>query len=138
MSNLFSPLQKLGLLTIMSAVIFFIGYYQGYKAENERFVAYKNEVSAIGKAQNEIVKQIESKQQIITEGIKNEYQAKLSAIELRYRRMLNNSSKDELSRIPEPARAAYEASEDFVLDCAFTTQQLVSLQQWINQQKTAQ
>jgi hypothetical protein len=135
---LLSPLQKLGLLTIVSAVVFFAGYYKGYKSENEKFVAFKNEVAIIGKAQNEIVKQIESKQKIITEGIKNEYQAKLSALELRYRRMLNNTNPDQLSRIPEPARAAYEASQDFVLDCAFTTQQLVSLQDWIKLQKTTQ
>lgn len=119
-------------------MIFFAGYYKGYKAENARFVDFKNEIAAKAQAQKEVVAQIEQKQKIITEGIENEYKAKLTAIELRYRRLYNGSGKPEVSGIPEAARAAYEASQDFVLDCANTTQQLVSLQQWISQQKTAQ
>lgn len=134
----FSGLEKIAISLIGASVLFFAGYYKGYKAENARFVDFKNEIAAKAQAQKEVVAQIEQKQKIITEGIENEYKAKLSALELRYRRLHNSSGKPEVSRIPEAARAAYEASQDFVLDCANTTQQLVSLQQWLIQQKTAQ
>lgn len=134
----FSGLEKVAIAGITIAVVFFAGYYKGYSNEHEKFIAFQQEIEAKANAQKEIVKQIENKQKIITEGITNEYKAKLSALELRYRRVHNGSGKPEMSGIPEAARAAYEASQDFVLDCANTTQQLVSLQQWLIQQKTAQ
>lgn len=133
-----SPLEKISISVIAVGTIFFAGYYKGYKAENSRFVDFKNRIEAEALAQKRVVEQIEKKQKIINEGITNEYKAKLTALELRYGRLHDSTSKSEVSRIPEPARSAYEASKDFVLDCANTTQQLVSLQEWIKQQKTAQ
>ncbi len=134
----FSILEKAAIAGVATIVVFFAGYYKGYKAENIRFVDFKNRIEAEALAQKRVVEQIENKQKIITEGITNEYKAKLTALELRYGRLHDSASKSEVSRIPEAARAAHEASKDFVLDCANTTQQLVSLQQWLIQQKTAQ
>lgn len=134
----FSILEKAAIAGVATTLVFFAGYYKGYKAENSRFVDFKNRIEAEALAQKRVVEQIEKKQKIITEGITNEYKAKLTALELRYGRLHDSTGKSEVSRIPEPARSAYEASKDFVLDCANTTQQLVSLQQWLIQQKTAQ
>ena len=133
-----SPLEKISISVIAVGAIFFAGYYKGYRAENARFVDFKQKLEIEANAQKRVVEQIEGKQKIITEGIKNEYQARIRALELRYGRLHNGSSDNKVSGVPNTASGADEASPNLVLACAITTQQLVSLQEWIKLQKTAQ
>lgn len=131
-------LEKIGIAVAATVVIFLAGYYKGYSNEHNKFLLFKAEIEAKATAQKEVVQQIEAKQKIITEGIKNEYQARIAALELRYRGVHNSTSKHEVPRVPNSSSSANASSSDLTLDCAITTQQLVSLQEWIKLQKTAQ
>lgn len=131
-------LEKIGLAVIGVVAVFAIGYYKGYSYEHNKFLLFKAEIEAKANAQKEVVQQIESKQKIITEGVKNEYQARIAALELRYRGMHNSSGKSEVSGVPNTSSGTNEAASNLTLNCAITTQQLVSLQEWIKLQKTAQ
>ena len=131
--------EKIGIAAIATAAVFFVGYYKGYSYEHNKFLLFKAEIEAKANAQKEVVQQIESKQKIITEGIKNEYQARIAALELRYRGVYDNSTgKYQMPGVSNTSSGANEASSNLVLNCAITTQQLVSLQEWIKLQKTAQ
>lgn len=134
----FSGLEKAGIAVLATATVFFAGYYKGFSHERDRSRLFKAEVEAKARTQEAVVQQIESKQKIITEGIKNEYQARIAALELRYRGMYDSTGKYQMPRVPNSTGGTDEASPNFVLDCAITTQQLVSLQEWIKLQKTAQ
>lgn len=133
-----SPLEKISISVIAVGTIFFAGYYKGYRAENARFVDFKQKLEIEANAQKRVVEQIEGKQKIITEGIKNEYQARIRALELRYGGMHNGSREQQVSGVSNTSSGANEASSNLALTCSITTQQLVSLQEWIKLQKTAQ
>ena len=120
---------KLGAIAL--AVL--ISVYFGYSFEHSRYMAYKQEVETIAKTQEAKVKSVQSQQELVTKGIQNEYEAKLSAIKFYYGG-LRQSSSGKLSNLSNPAIGTNESAADQLLACANTTQQLVSLQDWINEQ----
>jgi len=122
----------IGGLLIISTLLFAYGRH-----EHNLYVSYKAEVEALGKAQ-EIENASKDKQAaLITQGVKNEYEAKLSNIRNFYGSGLHvnpNSSKTTgISPTPTgtDASAAYSV---LVGQCAETAQQLVSIQEWLNEQ----
>ena len=130
-----SPFTKiLGAIVIVIA-IFGIGYYKGYASEKEKFNQYKAEIEAQIRTQEAVNANIIKRQDIITEGITNEYQAKLNRLKSSYASgvQLNKSTVTLSSTSQSPFRTNEEA-QAFVLDCAATVQQLMSLQDWLNSQ----
>jgi hypothetical protein len=124
---------KIAILGFIIASVFGSGWYVG----NSRYVKYKAEVENTAKAQEEKVKSIRTQQELITKGIQNEYDAKLALLRQYYAngvRQPNSSGVSTNSGIsPKPfdALAAYSV---LIGQCAETTQQLVSLQEWLNEQ----
>ena len=115
---LISPVAKiLGAIALVVA-IFGAGYYKGY----QKLTEYKTEQQIINE-------QIVKRQDIITEGIKNEYKANVDRLRLTYGGMYNSKTAST-----NPTKGADGASSNLLLDCAITTQQLVSLQDWMTQQ----
>lgn len=115
---LISPFTKILGALLLVVAIFGAGYYKGY----EKLSEYKKEQELINK-------QIVQRQDIITEGIKNEYKANIDRLRATYSRVYNNQTAPT-----NPTKGVDGASSNLLLDCAITTQQLVSLQDWMTQQ----
>ena len=74
----------------------------------------------------------------MTDGVKNEYEAKLSALRSYYSKRVQQSSSgsSNVSSVSDASATANGSTSDpdFVRQCAETTAQLVSLQTWITKQ----
>ena len=86
---------KIGLIT----GLFIVGVAIGYRFEHTRFVAFKEKTEAVAKTQEAKVESITKQQDLVTKGIKDEYDAKLIAVRNYYKStsMWNNSSSSEVS-----------------------------------------
>ena len=90
----------------------------------------------IAKAADAHNKAVEQQHKLINEGIKNEYEGKLSAIRNFYSSGMHNPSSGAMSGISASPKGtdAETAYPILARQCAETTAQLSSLQDWINQQ----
>ena len=124
---------KVSILVGLSAILFGSGWWMGYS----RYLEYKKSVEIAVKAQEEKVKSIRSQQELVTKGIQDEYDAKLALIRQYYangvRQPNSVSAPASLSTTSAIANAS-AAYAELAGQCAETTQQLVSLQKWINEQ----
>ena len=125
-----------GVLIVIAS--FSTGYYKGYSAEHEKFVAFQEQVKAIAKTQEAKNESIVKQNALVTDGIKNEYETKLSALRSYYskRVQLNSAGSGNVSSLPSSSAGASGSTSDpeFVGRCAETTAQLVSLQDWVKKQ----
>jgi hypothetical protein len=124
---------KLAIIGAILSVAFGSGWWMGYS----RYVEYKKSVEIAAKIQEAHVESIKKQQEITTTSIQKEYDAKLALLRNYYAgglRQPNSSGVSTNSGIsPKPfdALAAYSILAG---QCAETTQQLVSLQEWLNEQ----
>jgi hypothetical protein len=117
---------------IALTVLALLGFGYG-KYEHDAFVVYKTEVTTIANKQIAENKAKIKEQELINKGVINEYQAKLSAIKSYYGGM-HNPSSSSMPTLSNPSAGINGSPSDQLLACAATTQQLVSLQDWIKQQ----
>jgi hypothetical protein len=115
------------------AGIFIAGLLLGWGYEYRNLVAYKAEVEAVAKVQQAKNESIVKQQTLVNKGIENEYQAKLSALKSVYGG-LRQPSGGSMSGIPQSTIGIDGKATNLELACAYTTQQLVSLQAWVQQQ----
>ena len=123
---------KVGIFVGLCTIVFGSGYWMGYS----RYLEYKKAVEIAAKEQEEKVKSIRSQQELVTKGIQNEYDAKLALLRQYY---ANGVRQPNTSKLPNfsPTTAVLDASAayaELTRQCAETTQQLVSLQDWIKDQ----
>ena len=125
---------KVSLLGGLCLILFGSGYWMGYS----RYIEYKKSVEIIAKTQEAKVESIQKQHELVTKGIANEYEAKLAAVRNYYRTtsVWNNPSSSKVSGISTAPTVADVATAYNLLagQCAETTQQVVSLQDWINAQ----
>jgi hypothetical protein len=126
------PLQIITYVKIFAGVILLSGCFYGY-IEHNRFQAYKEKIQSIAKEQEAKNESIRTQQELINKTTKETYEAKLSAIKSYYGGM-HNSSSGQMPSISNPSTGANGSPSDQLLACAYTTQQLVSLQDWIKEQ----
>lgn len=115
------------------AGIFVAGLFLGWRYEHGNLVAYKAEVKAAADQQIAKNESIQKQQELVNKGISDAYEAKLSSLKSYYGG-LRQPSSGNLPSISNPASGVNESASDQLLACAYTTQQLVSLQDWINAQ----
>ena len=132
MFGLINPLYKVIGIIGLVAVLFGTGYYRGYSAEKQRFDAFKTELEASAKAQEKINQQIEQKNKLIADNSKREYEAKIVALRHYYDRLRHSDT----NKLPSAAITAHRVDEKatdpvFIGQCAETTLQLISLQDWV-------
>lgn len=132
MFGLINPLYKVIGIIGLVAVLFGTGYYKGYSAEKKRFDAFKSELEASAKAQEKINQQIEQKNKLIADNSKREYEAKIVAL----RHYFNGLRHSDTNKLPSATIATHRVDEKatdpiFIGQCAETTLQLVSLQDWV-------
>ena len=125
---------KVSLLGGLCLILFGSGYWMGYS----RYIEYKKSVEIIAKTQEAKVESIQKQHELVTKGIANEYEAKLAALRNYYKStsVWNNPSSSKVSGISTAPTVANVATAYNLLagQCAETTQQVVSLQDWINAQ----
>lgn len=134
MFGLINPLYKVIGIIGLVAVLFGTGYYRGYSAEKQRFDAFKTELEASAKAQEKINQQIEQKNKLIADNSKREYEAKIIALRHYYDRLRHPNT----NKLPSAAITAHRVDEKatdtiFIGQCAETTLQLTSLQDWVRE-----
>ena len=132
MFGLINPLYKIIGIIGLIAVLFGTGYYRGYSAEKQRFDAFKTELEASAKAQEKINQQIEQKNKLIADNSKREYEAKIVALRNYYDRLRH----PDTNKLPSATITAHRVDEKatdpvFIGQCAETTLQLISLQDWV-------
>ena len=110
----------------------------GYgKYQHNQYVEFKAEVIAAGKAQEANNVAVKKQSDLISKGIKNEYEAKLSSVRNYYGGLQHSStSGSKLSGISNPASGTNETASYYQLaeSCSETTLQTLALQDWILQQ----
>ena len=125
---------KISLLGGLCLILFGSGYWMGYS----RYIEYKKSVEIVAKTQEAKVESIQKQHELVTKGIANEYEAKLAALRNYYKStsVWNNPSSSKVSGISTAPTVADVATAYNLLagQCAETTQQVVSLQDWINAQ----
>lgn len=128
---LISPFAKIIGVIALVGVLFGSGYYKGYSSEKERFDAFKADLEAQVKAQEVINEATKKQQDIIAKSIRSDYENKLNTLKSYYGGVRQQSSSSTLSTIPKSTFNINGEATNLELACAYTTQQLVSLQEWI-------
>jgi hypothetical protein len=132
----FNPYLILGGIGAILASFTF-GLWKGYSYEHEKFMEFKNKTELIAKEQQAKIDSIVKQNTLVNEGIKNEYEAKMAAIRNYYAYWVrDNAGSGKLSPIPGTPKGvdAATANAIFAGQCAETTVQLTSLQEWIKLQ----
>jgi len=122
--------MKIGAILALCAVMYFLGWNN----EHKKFVAFQAEVAAIGKAQETINAAKVKEHENLSESIKSEYDARLSAIHNYYAdRMQPDTSSRNLPSVSKPTQCSNVCAPDtgFIRRCAQTTLQLTELQKWV-------
>ena len=122
--------MKIGAALALCAVMYFLGWNH----EHKKLVAYQAEVAAVGKAQ-EVINQAKAKEhENLSESIKSEYDARLSAVHNYYAdRVQPDTSSRNVSPV-SPAACRVDARPTNVVpaeQCAETTLKYVMLKKWI-------
>jgi hypothetical protein len=121
----------------IAIAIILAAYWKGYHDEHKRFLAFQAEVAAIGKAQELANQNAIQLSEVITEGIKDEYETRIASLRRQYAnagRVCNpNSGGSQVSTVSKPSNGTdgTPADPEFIGKCAETTAQLVALQKWI-------
>jgi hypothetical protein len=127
---LISPFARIIGVIVLIGALFGFGYYKGYSGEKQRFDTFKADLQAQVKAQEAINEATKKQQDIIGKSIRSDYENKLSALKSYYGGVRQQSSTS-LSTLPNSSLSINAETPNLELACASTTQQLVSLQEWV-------
>ena len=130
---LYGTYIKAGLLVVLVCGVFFAGWH----TRDRDFTIYKDQVRIAAEKQQAENESIQKQQALINKGIQDEYDAKLSLLRQYYANgVRNNNGASTVSGISSTTKLsdAIAAYNQLASDCAATTLQAVTLQQWINQQ----
>ena len=128
------PLPITGWIMIALSVAALGGIGYG-KYESAKYDAYVSKQELAAKEQ-EMINQSKAKEAAqVNEKVKNDYENKLALIKRTYGGMRLPSS-NQASEVPGASSGldGTPADPKFIEKCAITTQQLVSLQAWLNEQ----
>jgi hypothetical protein len=128
---LISPFAKIIGIILLVGALFGFGYYKGYSGEKQRFDTFKADLQAQVKAQEAVNEATKKQQDIIGKSIRSDYENKLNSLKSYYSGLRQQSSSNGLSTLPSTTIGLDGKATNLELTCAYTTQQLVSLQEWI-------
>jgi len=118
---------KIGAYILLILSVFAYGWH----VRDLDYMAYKKEVEATAKAQEAKTESIQKQHELVTKGISDEYDAKLSLIRQYYANGVRSPSTSGLS---SPANAtqptSIEPAHNLLAECAQTTLMLTELQRW--------
>ena len=112
-------------------------FFAGWHTRDRDFTIYKDQVRIEAEKAQAHTESIKKQQEITTKGIQDEYDAKLALIRQYYANgVRNNNGASTVSGISSTSKLsdAIAAYNQLAADCAATTLQTVTLQQWITEQ----
>jgi hypothetical protein len=112
------------------------GFGAGFYVEHLRFADFRDQVKIVAEKQQAKTDAKIKEQEIINENIKQTYEARLTSIHSFYTGMLNSRS-GVVSSDPNATITINGETHNVLLvaeQCAQTTEQLMTLQEWVNQQ----
>jgi hypothetical protein len=120
-------------------IVLGLAYWKGYDTMRDKHLLFVAEVKSIGEAQEAANKSAVEIAEVITEGVKNEYEARIANLRSQYSGRVRqcSPSSGKVSGASNTTTRADDLASDSRLAglCAETTQQLISLQQWIIKQQ---
>jgi hypothetical protein len=123
----------------IAVAVILAAYWKGYSDEHERFLKFQAEVAAIGKAQELANQNAIQLAEVITEGVKDEYETRIAAIRSQYAGRVRNANTcgGNVPTVSKPAKSANGTTDDIgvIGACALETAKLVALQKWIVKQQ---
>ena len=136
MNFLLNILGGIGGQTYIYIALVFGGFSAGFYVEHLRFADFKSEVEIVAKTQEAKNESIVKQQDLVTKGIQNEYETKLAAVHNFYAVGVRHPSSGSMSGISAAPKGTDAETAYPILagQCAETTAQVESLQEWINAQ----
>ena len=136
MNFLFKLIGGFGGQVYLYIALVFGGFSAGFYVEHLRFSDYRQEVQIAGEKQQAETAAKIKEQEIINENVKQTYEARIAGINAFYSGMHNNGSS-AMSNDPNATITINGETHNLLLvaqQCAQTTEQLITLQDWVNQQ----
>jgi len=119
-------------------VVFVCGvFFAGWHTRDRDFTIYKDQVRIAAEKQQAENESIQKQQALVTKGIQDEYDAKLTLLRQYYANgVRSNNGSSPMSGLSSTTKLsdAIAAYNQLASDCAATTLQVVTLQQWVNEQ----
>ena len=137
MNFLISLLGGLSGQTYIYLVLVLGSFSSGFYIEHIRFVDFQDKVKIVAEQQIAENKAKLKEQELINKGVTDAYNANVSNIHNFYHRMLNDTGSGAMSSVPSATitiNGTTINTLDFAEQCATTTQQLESTQDWIRTQ----
>ena len=137
MSFLLNLLGGLSGQTYIYLVLVLGSFSSGFYIEHIRFVDFQDKVKIVAEQQIAENKAKLKEQELINRGVADAYNANVSNIHNFYHRMLNDTGSGAMSSVPNATitiNGTTINTLDFAEQCATTTQQLESTQDWIRTQ----
>jgi len=137
MSFLLNLLGGLSGQTYIYLVLVLGSFSSGFYIEHIRFVDFQDKVKIVAEQQIAENKAKLKEQELINRGVTDAYNANVSNIHNFYHRMLNDTGSGAMSSVPNATitiNGTTINTLDFAEQCATTTQQLESTQDWIRTQ----
>jgi len=136
MNFLLKLIGGIGGQTYIYIALVFGGFGAGFYVEHLRYMEYRQEVQIVAEKQ---IAENEAKikeQELINENIKQTYEARLTSIHTFYTGMLDSRS-GAVSSVPNATITVNGETHNILSvaeECSVTTVQLITLQDWVNQQ----
>lgn len=130
------PIPSTMLLKIGAIVIALIfAYWAGYDRMRDKHLLFVAEVKRVGEAQEAANKSAVEIAEVITEGVKDEYETRIAALRRQYAGRVQqcNSGSGQMSAVPKSSSSVAGSADDPAIIglCAEETAKLVALQKWV-------
>ena len=125
------------LLIKIGAIVIALGlaYWAGYDRMRDKHLLFVAEVKRIGEAPEAANKSAVEIAEVITEGVKDEYETRIAALRRQYAGRVQqcNSGGGQVSTIPKSSPSVAGSANDPAIIglCAEETAKLVALQKWV-------
>jgi hypothetical protein len=129
-----TPFAKIVAIIAAVVAVFATGYYKGYKNTQDKFDTYKAEVVAVAAQQTAKTEVINKKNTQVAKETSDAYKTNLNRVREYYDRVLNDGS-GSMPYVSDSPTGTNATSSNNVLvrQCAETTLQIVTLQEFIKQ-----
>jgi hypothetical protein len=120
------------------AIALALSYWAGYDRMRDKHLLFVAEVKSIGEAAEAANKSAVEIAEVITEGVKDEYEARIAALRRQYAGRVQQcgTSSGQVSTVSKSSPGTYDPTTDekLIVNCAETTAQLEALQKWVKKQ----
>ena len=132
---LYGTYIKAGLLIVLVCGVFFAGWH----TRDRDFTIYKDQVRIEAEKAQAHTESVQKQQALVTKGIQDEYDAKLSLLRQYYANGVRNTGASTMPGISSTSKLSDAIAAYNVLagQCAQTTLQVVEWQKWYNEVKKA-